>query len=305
MMDFHRIVNLIYIFVTSVGCCTSLAFLLVAFIYRRQCFNFATLLACNTALGTLLCSAVSLASGVYMLIWDRYLVPDVDSLCGVRAYFYHSTIAWIHHSLVLQAIEKYCKIRRISLLKNRSRQICFVLIQWIFDSTFDLPAFVTGNMKKLDSDNLCFVSLTTPHFVFYQAGLTFLVSDISLTVIYQLLIRHVRQVSARIDGNRAAQMRRDLTIVRRIVLLNSQLVVVGLPVLVFVILTSIRLDLLPYKIMRLLITILNLPLSPMLIILFLITPDLRRSLAELQKKLRAFFSPTRQRVQPVTGNGRF
>ena len=102
-------------------------------------------------------------------------------------------------------------------------------------------------------------------------------------MIYQLLIRYVRQVSSSIDGNRAAQMRRDLTMVRRVALLNSQLVVVGLQVLVFVILTSIRLDLLPYKIMCLLIMSLNLPLSPMLIILFLITPDPRRSLAKLQK----------------------
>ena len=304
-MDFHRIVNLIYIFVTSVGCCTSFAFLLVAFIHRRRCLNFATLLACNTALGTFLYSVVNLAAGVYMLIWDRYLVPEVDSLCGVRAYFYHSTIAWIHHSLILLALEKYCKIRQIGLLKNRSRQICFVLIQWIFDFTFDLSAFVTGNMKKLDSDNLCFVSLTTPDFVFYQAGLTFLVSDISLTFIYQLLIRHVRQVSSRSDGNRQAQMRRDLTMVRRIVLLNSQLVLVGLPVLVFVILTSIRLDLLPYKIMRLLITILNLPLSPMLVILFLITPDLRQSLAKVQNKLRVFSVKTEQHVLPVPNNGHF
>ena len=295
-MDFPSIINRIYIFVSCLDCTIAFAFLVLAFVYRRQCFNFPTLLACNTAVAVFFCSANHIAIGVYMFIWDQYVTPNIDSLCAFRAYFHHSTVACVHHSFILIAIERYCKIRQIAFFKNHRRKICFVLVQWIFDFTFDLPAFITGNMVKFASDNLCFVTLTNFDFVLYMAGLSFLLTDVILSIIYRLLIRHVRQASARLNNNQKMRMQRDLTMVRRIVLLNSQLAVAGIPVLVLIIITIIRADLLPNKTMRLLVLMSNLPFAPMLIILLYLTPDLRQSVIECQNKLK-LCRPTR--ITPV------
>jgi hypothetical protein len=238
-----------------------------------------------------------------MFIWDQYLTPNIDSLCALRAYFHHSTIACVHHSFILLAIERYCKIRQITFLMTHRRKICFVLFQWIFDFTFTLPAFITGNMVKLASDNLCFVILTRFDFVFYMAGLSFLLTDVTLSIIYRLLIRHVRQASARLNNNQQMRMQRDLTMVRRIVLLNSQLAVAGIPVLVVIILILIRADLLPNKIMRILLLMSNLPFAPMLIILLYLTPDLRQSLIECRNRLKLCrptrFTPVQTISRPV------
>ena len=295
-MDFPSIITRLYLFVSCLDCLIAFAFLVLSFIYRHRCFNFPTLLACNTALSVLFCSSNHIGIGVYMFIWDQYVTPTIDSLCALRAYFHHSTIACVHHSFILLAIERYCKIRQLTFLNTHCRKICFVLFQWIFDFTFDLPIFITGNMVKLASDNLCFVTLTRFDLVLYMAGLSFVLTDVILSIIYRLLIRHVRQASARLNNNQQMRMQRDLTMVRRIVLLNSQLALAGIPVLILIILTIIRADLLPKKLMRILFLMSNLPFSPMLIILLYLTPDLRQSLIECLNRLK-LCRPTR--ITPV------
>ncbi|CAF1026179.1 unnamed protein product [Rotaria sordida] len=44
-----------------------------------------------------------------MLNFDQQSVPKIDSLCSLRAYIHYCSIACIHHSLILQALEKYLK----------------------------------------------------------------------------------------------------------------------------------------------------------------------------------------------------
>ncbi|UJR06885.1 hypothetical protein I4U23_011174 [Adineta vaga] len=285
-MDFTSIINRLYIIFSSWDFCVAFAFLTLALIYRHRCFNYPTLLACNTAFAVLFNSANHFSIGIYMLIWDQYENPKIDSLCSLRAYFHHSSIASIHHSFILLALERFCKIRNLTLLKNRYRKISMVLIQWLFDFTFPLPVFITGNMPKVQSENACFVILTRPDLVLVLAGTAFLLTDISLSIIYRLLIRHMRQISSRLNNNQQMKMQRDLTVVRRIVLLNSQLAVAGIPVLIHITLILIRSDLLPPRTTRIIFFMASLPLSPMLIILLYFTPDLRQSCIECGKKLK-------------------
>lgn len=304
-MEFASVICTIYIFTCCSTCLIACAFLAMAIINRHRCFIFTNLLTCNTALAILLFSATNLAAATYMLLWDQQAVPTVDSLCPIRAYFHHSTIACVHHSFILQAIEKYCKIKGITLLHSKRHKICFVLAQWIFDFTFGLPVLLTGNMTKVLSDNLCLVSFFRLDLIFYLAGVTFLFSDITISVIYRSLVRHIYQSSSKVHPIHQTQMRRHLTVVRRIVFLNFQLALVGIPVLIFVILNTIRSDLLPYKGMRIVLTIMNLPLSPVLIILFWFTPELRQSLIKHRNNVQPFHSTRIRCVQPQSNNRRF
>ncbi|CAF1223797.1 unnamed protein product [Adineta steineri] len=173
-----------------------------------------------------------------MFIWDQYQVPKIDLLCPLRAYFHHSIMACIHHSFILLAIERFCKIRQVKFLKTQRQKICLVLFQWIFDFTFALPVLLTGNMVKVESDNFCFVTLTRVDLVLYLGIVAFLLTNITLSIIYRSLVRHVRQASAKLNNNQQVRMQRDLTMVRRIVLLNSQLALIGIPVLVLIILAT-------------------------------------------------------------------
>lgn len=137
-----------------------------------------------------------------MFVWDQYSEPKIDSLCALRVYFHHSTAACIYHAFILLAIERYCKIHRTWFLKTRRQQICLVLCQSIFDFSFNLPVLLTGNMVKVESDNFCFVSLKRADLRLYQSIISFLIPNISLSIIYRLLIRHARQVSSNLNRNR-------------------------------------------------------------------------------------------------------
>ncbi|CAF1068915.1 unnamed protein product [Rotaria magnacalcarata] len=91
-------------------------------------------------------------------------------------------------------------------------------------------------------------------------------------------------------------MRRDLKIVRRIVLINSQLAAVDIPSVIFILITPIRPDLSPNKWMRLLLLNANTALSAMIIILFWITPNLRESLIECVNKAKQYLPSSGNRV---------
>ncbi|CAF4894372.1 unnamed protein product, partial [Rotaria sp. Silwood1] len=75
------------------------------------------------ALAIFLYAANNIAVAVYMLIWDQQSVPNIDSLCTLRAFIDYSAIASVHHSFILQAIEKYFKIRKIKSLDTQSRKV--------------------------------------------------------------------------------------------------------------------------------------------------------------------------------------
>ncbi|CAF3325263.1 unnamed protein product [Rotaria sp. Silwood2] len=239
-----------------------------------------------------------------MLLWDQELIPQIDSLCSLRAYIHHSTIAAVHHSFVLQGIEKYAKIKRLTLLNSQHSKILIVLIQWIFDFIFGLPVYVTGNMPKLRTENSCFVSLTNVGTLIYLFTITFIISDIILSILYRRLVHYVHQASLRVHGNQQ-QMKRDLAVVRRVVLLNSQLALVGIPSLIFIIFSMVRPDLSPMKLMRLLLLNTNAAFCPMLIILFWITPNLRQCLIQLRNQAQQYIPSSTNQVRPVTNINRF
>ena len=304
-MDFSTLLNYLCLFVCSCNLLVAFLFLTTAIVFRKRCSTFPTLLACNTALGTLIFSTNNIVVLVYMFIWDRQASPTVDIFCSIRAYVHHSTTAWIHHSLVLQAIEKFCKIKNIALVTTRRRQIAFVLAQWTFDFTFDLPVLLTGNMPKMVVDNVCFVSLFRMDLLSYMAVLSFMATGISLSIIYRRLVNHVRQASIVATSNQQSHMRRDLVMVRRIVLLNSELGIAGIPMIILVVITVIRADLLPARWMRGLLLMVFLPLSPMLILLFWLTPALRQSLVQCRNRVRPVRLAGNTRVHLPTDPPRF
>ncbi|CAF1328274.1 unnamed protein product [Rotaria sp. Silwood1] len=160
-------------------------------------------------------------------------------------------------------------------------------------------------MPKFPTENMCFVSITKLSVLICMFTITFIVSDVMLSVLYRRLVNYVRQASSRVQGNQSQQMRRDLIVVRRVVLLNAQLALVGIPSLIFIIFTIIRPDLSPIKWMRLLLLNTNTALCPMLIVLFWITPNLRQIFVECRNKAKTYISISTNRVRPVAETGRF
>lgn len=160
-------------------------------------------------------------------------------------------------------------------------------------------------MPKFRTENVCFVTITNLGVLIPMIVISFVLSDIILTVLYRRLVAYVRHASLRVQGNQQQQMRRDLALTRRITLLNGQLVVVGIPAFMFLILCRIRPDLLLDKWLRFLLLAANTALCPTLLILFWITPNLRQSLTEGWNRAKQGISTSSNRVLPVRIETRF
>lgn len=135
-MDIASIINRLYMFVGYFIGLLVLVFLTIAVIYRRRCWNFSTLLACNTAVAICIYSFDNAAAATYMYFWDQQVVPEIYSLCSLRAFIHHAAMAAVHHSFVLKAIDKYVKIKRLTLLDSYHSKVLLFLIQWGLDLGF-------------------------------------------------------------------------------------------------------------------------------------------------------------------------
>lgn len=297
-MNVYSVIALLCVIVNIWNFIVAFTILTIALINYRRCSNFSTILVCNTALATIIYAVTNVSAGIFMIIWDQESIPTIDSLCSTRAFIYHSSIAAIHHSFMLQAIYRFCKVKGSTLLATKTRKVGIILIQWMVDFTFVIPAFATGNLKKLTSDNLCFVNLSTPIFFIWMSILAYFTTDVVVNVIYKLLLRHLGQISSTIYTIQQWQMRRHLTVVRRIVLLNTPLAIVGMPTIVVVVLTAIHVDILPNNIIRIAFLITNIPISIILIILFKYTPELRDSVNRYANRVRAVEILATSRVYP-------
>ncbi|CAF4648607.1 unnamed protein product, partial [Rotaria sp. Silwood2] len=192
-----------------------------------------------------------------MFLWDYECITNAELFCPLRGYIHHVGIASIHHSLVLQAIQKYCRIKNIKILDSSPRKICLVFGQWIFDFGYILPIYLTNNISKLPFDNACLISISRPDLLFSSGVVAFFVSDIIMAVLYRRLIKFVRQASQKANANQMQKINRDVAVFRRITLLNFELVILGIPALIVLIVAAIHIEILPKDIFRILLLFLN------------------------------------------------
>ena len=285
-MEFVVLADLIIIFFCSLTCLIALIFLSMVLVHPRRCFNFPTLLACNTCLAIFLFAGTNLAIAVQMYVWDQQIIVTADVLCPIRAYLHYATTALMYYSYILQALQRYCRIKGINIINTRTRQLILIIIQWIIAFAFDLPILLTGHLDKLLSDNMCFLPTYEAGLQVYTAGLMFGIPNIVVTVLYRNLVSYVRTSTLTTTIISQRQMSRDVTMVRRIVLLISLLIFCGIPFCTFLLIAWTDSSRLPSYHLHASFLSLNASLPIMLASLLWITPDLRQVLLSMISKVR-------------------
>lgn len=159
-MDLLLIVDRIFITICVFNCLLSIVCLIIAIVYKKNCLDFATLLVCNTIIGIFIASTNMIAISTHIFIWDQQFNLEVDSFCEFRGYLIHSSMAYIHYSFVVIAVEKYLAIKRVNFFKTQLRKICVILVHWVFVFSLPLPMFLTGNVVKFSMDYLCIITFS-------------------------------------------------------------------------------------------------------------------------------------------------
>ncbi|CAF3106809.1 unnamed protein product, partial [Rotaria sp. Silwood2] len=160
---------------------------------------------------------------------------DCDPLCSFRGFLLHGLTGLMYHTLLIQALYRLFvnvfATRRF--LQSKKFTLIIVIVQWLLSNTFGLPIFFAGRIRYQAGSRICLVSLNDISGFFYLAVWIYLVPVSLLTLIYAMIVRHVT-INAFSNTNRQAifqrrQQKREIQLVRRILILVTMLIVIGIP----------------------------------------------------------------------------
>ncbi|CAF0816632.1 unnamed protein product [Adineta steineri] len=209
-------------------------------LFDKACHTIPMLLVANSCLTAFLFGCIMLSSFIIMLINDLKQISYPDSYCIFQAYISYATCAAFNYSFVLQALYRYIFViyPRVLFWQKRRTQMLFVFSTWILG--FLCPVmFLFNNEVVYNYDNqVCQLPLRFSFSVIY---ISFTVYGIPITLImfiYFKLLRYVQETSKNVASiNILSRARRELKMIRKIVILVSILIGVGFVYAIFIIMS--------------------------------------------------------------------
>jgi hypothetical protein len=186
------------------------------------------LLVGNASLAGLLFHCVVIIQSVHMIIGR----PDL--YCVLRGHLVHSFVGAVYHSICLQALHRlfvivFANRRR---LQNPKVLVTMTIVQWIFSLTFCLPKL---NPYPMISD-MCLGPFNRRYVFVHLAVAVYLLPLILLIIVYSLIIRYIKQNTSVYILQRLSiqhRLRREVTILRRIITPVVIMLVTGFPMVTF------------------------------------------------------------------------
>jgi hypothetical protein len=198
--------------------------------------NVAILLTCNTYFNSLLVSSIMLLMYSYNLSGN--LDPSIlygGRWCQIRTYFAHVCFCALYYSFVLQATFRLFRIvfYKHKILQSFGVFILAIILQWILSFLVILPNILLNDFQYLPLEYNCWIAFQNIR------GLVMVMLNIYnnplsiIFTIYTQIIRYTRR-TAQTQQRRINSNRRDIAILKRIVILVSIIVGIGLPTVVIV-----------------------------------------------------------------------
>jgi hypothetical protein len=198
------------------------------------------LLMCNTCFASSL-YCVAIVNNYGFLIFDQWQTSDMS--CRWRAYFAYSGIAAIMYSYLIQAISRFffsvLSIKYRWLISFKTHYI-LILSQWIIIFLLTSPSLITQDIHFYP-EVLCWVSMQYPLHLAYTIFAYYIIPVTTIVIIYIYIYYRVKQRTNNIiTTSRINHQKRDLKLLRNILVLLSIYLGSGLPTILFC-LTSIKL----------------------------------------------------------------
>jgi hypothetical protein len=167
--------------------------------------------------------------------------------CEIRTYIAYVCFCSLFYSFVLQAI---FRLFRIVFYKHKRLQsfgvfLIAITLQWILSFLFILPHLLLDDFQYLPTEYNCWFGFQNTRGLIM---ITIILYNNPLTIIFTIytqIIRYTRRVT-QIQQARQQANRRDLIILKRIVILVFIIAGIGLPTVVIVLIYMITKYLMPY-----------------------------------------------------------
>lgn len=245
-MDSWSLINIILNFITLINTITTMFICLFIFLlvilFHRQSRSVPLLLACYTCL-ILFFSSFFLAgmvrSSLYGFLSITLNEHNNTRWCLWRGFLIHATFCVLYDSYVIQAIYRFCRVvlHRYKHLHTYSLYCWMIVIETFVGILSISPVFIRGDVRYLSSEFYCQTSFTNIPAILFIALRLFLIPLIVICLIYIYLVNYLHRTNLRqtIYHRHSKRNRKNLIIIRRILLMLAVLILLGLPSVIFLI----------------------------------------------------------------------
>lgn len=276
-MSAALIAEIFILVIYSLGILLSGLVLITLCIYCRPITkNISLILTCNTYLSLKLFCVSGLifhANTIYGVVNPSALVDHL--WCHTAFYFPFFSLCTLYFSYVIQALFRFF---RIVLYKHKAFQslkisCVAIFIQWVLAFIITLSFSLFKFTKYLPNERNCQISFENVFGFFAMLVWIYMLPIGIILGIYLYIVRFVRRV-VQTQNHRKTANERDVTVLRRILLLSLALVVLGLPTLLIALIYWITQFLVPMAyIIRDLTVVIGIIFE--MIVLAYITPQIR------------------------------
>ncbi|CAF1179998.1 unnamed protein product [Rotaria sordida] len=209
-------------------------------IYDKTCHTVPMMLVANSCLSAILFGTIIFSIRLYTLKNDWKTIVYKDSFCSFRGYIGYAACSIQNFSYLLQSIYRYIIVIYPNRLFFQSIRFQLFLISctWIFGFIYPIAFLFTDQIIYNINNQICQLPLQLSFSVIFIASWAYII-PVSLTMfIYFNLLRYVKEISKRvISVNRLSRVKRELKMVRRIVVLVMILFTLCFPYTMFIFLS--------------------------------------------------------------------
>lgn len=206
-------------------------FLLIS-IFDKTCHTVTILLVSNSCLAVFAFGSVRLLMTIFTLKNDLKQIQYEYLSCIFLGYLSYVLFIVQNYSFFQQSSYRYIKIIHPTRLFYQSYKFHFFVICliWIFAFIYGIPHILTGQIQFDINDQICQVPFGLSVLTFCNAFLAYIIPTSLIICIYIKLVRYVQQMSKNVaPANTLFHARRELKMVRRLVILVTGVVTIGAP----------------------------------------------------------------------------
>ncbi|CAF4094364.1 unnamed protein product, partial [Adineta steineri] len=198
------------------------------------------LLVANTSFASLIMGCSTFSMAIFSLHNDLKQLQYQDSLCITRVYLFHSAFCALNFSFFLQALYRYMTVvyqnhRLFQSVGYRSLLIC---LTWLSGAIGPGIAVLTNEITYTVENQICQIQLHLSAPTIFGTLWNYTLPISMLMLIYFKIVRYVKKMGNNVTTlNTLARAKRELKMIRRIVILVMTLIAVCFPYVVMILMS--------------------------------------------------------------------
>lgn len=227
--------DILMIFSTALAAVLAVTFLFTI-LFHKTWHTVSMMLIANSCLAEAIFAGVMFSMAVFTFHNDLKQIHYQDSFCIARGFMSYAATVLQNYSYLLQACYRYSTVvypNRI-FWQSAKLQTFLVGLTWLFGFACATLYAFEGDIKYDLDNQICQMELQPSLLTFYNAVSLYAFPIFLIMLIYMKLVLYVREMNKNVTPvNTSLRLKRELRMVRRIVILVGGITVLGFPYTLF------------------------------------------------------------------------